>query len=256
VRLLGPGLALVQSLLQGNNAPLVTSAAWAMADLTTHSTEETCQAVLDGGIVPLIVSNIRAERSSLEVLLPCVRTLGNICSSTDAHTDAIVQTGVLGHLGPLMRQGDKPLSREVCWALSNITAGSAPLVQAVLDAKLLQPLIELLQSSDDSVAQEALWALCNCTTSGTFEQIQFLVASRCLPPITAMLERNDTQLSALALEGSHTHAHECTLDTSRAAKAVLRQGCSTCCAQRTPRPRHRRRRTLLLRCTSPWRSSS
>ena len=196
--LLGDATVQLADFLHDRHNTFQSTAAWCLADLTTNSREDTCRLVVD--VLPALISIIR-EDAITEVLLPCVRIIGNICSSTDACTLMVVSTGVLPLLIPLMERGDNSLAREVCWAVSNVTAGPAHVVQAVLDAGLVAPLLHFLQSTDESVQQEALWALCNCTTGGSLEQVGYLIDQGCLPWICAMLEIPNHQLMALALEG-------------------------------------------------------
>jgi hypothetical protein len=198
VALLGDATVQLADLLHDAQNPFHSTAAWCLADLTTNSREDTCRLVV--GVLPALLNIIREDGIG-EVLLPCVRIIGNICSSTDACTLMVVSTGVLPLLIPLMERGDNALAREVCWAVSNVTAGPAHVVQGVLDAGLVAPLLNFLRSTDESVQQEALWALCNCTTGGSLAQVAYLIEQGSLPWICAMLEIPNHQLMALALEG-------------------------------------------------------
>ena len=45
-------------------------------------------------------------------------------TSNDEETDIVIQAGVLDYIEVLVDTNEKSVRKEVCWALSNITAGS------------------------------------------------------------------------------------------------------------------------------------
>lgn len=77
----------------------------------------------------------------------------------------------LSKLNSLMDQiddtnyGGISVTREVCWALSNITAGSPHQVTKVIDSEIFKRVIDIaLSSKQPDVKREALWVICNATT--------------------------------------------------------------------------------------------
>ena len=59
-----------------------------------------------------------------EVLHPVVRIIGNVTTSNDDHTQKIIDHGCLPKLKYLLSHQADNIKREVCWALSNVTAGT------------------------------------------------------------------------------------------------------------------------------------
>eukprot|EP01083_Nonionella_stella_P318593 1165384_1 len=115
--------------------------------------------------------------SSSHVRHPALRTIGNIVSNHEA-AECVINSGVLVHLSKLFStETHKTIKRELCWTLSNITAGSTDQIEAVIRADLIPPLIGELQSTSFEVSKEAVWAISNATVSGTDAQIQYLVAN-------------------------------------------------------------------------------
>lgn len=67
------------------------------------------------------------------------------------------------------------IKKEACWTISNIAAGNRQQIQAVIDANIFPVLIQILQTSDFKTKKEAAWAITNATSSGTADQIRYLV---------------------------------------------------------------------------------
>lgn len=59
----------------------------------------------------------------------------------------------------------KTVRKEVCWTLSNITAGSEQQIQSCIDLGIIDKLIYLLIHDDIEIKKEAVWAVSNCTAS-------------------------------------------------------------------------------------------
>lgn len=68
------------------------------------------------------------------------------------------------------------MRKEACWTISNIAAGNRQQIQAVIDANIFSVLITILQTADFKTKKEAAWAITNATSSGTAEQIRYLVS--------------------------------------------------------------------------------
>lgn len=67
------------------------------------------------------------------------------------------------------------IKKEACWTISNIAAGNRQQIQAVIDANIFPTLINIMQTADFKTKREAAWAITNATSSGTAEQIRYLV---------------------------------------------------------------------------------
>jgi importin subunit alpha-1 len=58
------------------------------------------------------------------VLVPALRTVGNIVTGNDMQTQVIINCGVLSCLLQLLTANHKKsIKKEACWTISNITAG-------------------------------------------------------------------------------------------------------------------------------------
>ena len=75
------------------------------------------------------------RHQSSNVLVPALRTVGNIVTGDDMQTQVIISCGALTCLLHLLKTAQKKsIKKEACWTISNITAGTKEQIQAVIDA--------------------------------------------------------------------------------------------------------------------------
>jgi hypothetical protein len=135
------------------------------------------------------------------VQTPALRTVGNIVTGDDLQTQVIINCSALPCLLSLLASPKKGIRKEACWTISNITAGNSVQIKGVIDANVIPPLINLLTNAEFDIKKEAAWAISNATSGGTPEQINFLVAQGCVPPLCELLEVRDAKIVTVALEG-------------------------------------------------------
>jgi len=135
---------------------------------------------------------------------PALRTLGNISTGTDQHTQCAINCGLLKELATILLMDRDAIKRECCWLLSNICAGSSQQIEAVINANLIPTLILLLKTAKYDIAKEALWALSNATSCGTDEQIKFIVNQGLIEPLCNFCKNNSnikaTRVAVEAIE--------------------------------------------------------
>jgi importin subunit alpha-1 len=107
------------------------------------------------------------------VLVPALRTVGNIVTGNDMQTQVIINCNALSCLLSLLStHHKKSIKKEACWTISNITAGTKEQIQAVIDAGLIPHLVHLLAAGEFDIKKEAAWAISNATSGGTADQIR------------------------------------------------------------------------------------
>ncbi|XP_039008784.1 importin subunit alpha-like [Hibiscus syriacus] len=137
------------------------------------------QAVIEAGVCPRLVELLL--HPSPAVLIPALRTIGNIATGDDMQTQCIINHKALPCLFNLLTNNyGKIIKREACWTISNITAGNVNQIQAVIDAGLIAPLVHLLENTEFEIRKEAGWAISNATCSSNLEQIKFLLDEGCV----------------------------------------------------------------------------
>ena len=67
---------------------------------------------------------------------------GNIVTGNDQQTQIVLDCGFLRSCQQLIRSGTQSIRKEVCWSISNITAGTRSQIQAVLDVDILPAIIK------------------------------------------------------------------------------------------------------------------
>ncbi|MED6167181.1 hypothetical protein PIB30_000433 [Stylosanthes scabra] len=126
----------------------------------------------------LIVLSLGVHPSP-SVLIPALRTVGNIVTGDDMQTQVIINHQALPCLLNLLSNNyKKSIKKEACWTISNITAGNKQQIQ-----------------------KEAAWAISNATSGGSHEQIKYLVSQGCIKPLCDLLICPDPRIVTVCLEG-------------------------------------------------------
>nr|BAJ34004.1 unnamed protein product [Eutrema halophilum] len=193
-----PALPVLERLVQSTDDEVLTDACWALSYLSDSSNDK-IQAVIASGVVPRLIELL--NHSSQTVLIPALRTIGNIVTGDDVQTQTVIDFQVLPSLLNLVTNTyKKSIKKEACWTISNITAGSSNQIQAVIEAGLIQPLVWLLHNAEFEVKKEAAWGISNATSGGTKDQIKFLVGQGCIKPICDLLTCPDPRIVSVCLE--------------------------------------------------------
>ncbi|XP_015959596.1 importin subunit alpha-2 [Arachis duranensis] len=194
-----PALPTLERLVFSNDEEVLTDACWALSYLS-DGTNDKIQAVIEAGVCSRLVQLLLHPSPS--VLIPALRTVGNIVTGDDIQTQAIINHGALPCLMSLLTHNHKKsIKKEACWTISNITAGNRDQIQAVIEAGLIAPLVNLLQNAEFDIKKEAAWAISNATSGGSHEQIKYLVNQGCIKPLCDLLVCPDPRIVTVCLEG-------------------------------------------------------
>eukprot|EP00245_Coleochaete_scutata_P016703 TRINITY_DN7890_c0_g1_i1.p1 TRINITY_DN7890_c0_g1~~TRINITY_DN7890_c0_g1_i1.p1 ORF type:complete len:533 (+),score=135.50 TRINITY_DN7890_c0_g1_i1:184-1782(+) len=194
-----PALPALERLIHSTDEEVLTDACWALSYLS-DGTNDKIQAVIEAGVCRRLVELLL--HTSPSVLIPALRTVGNIVTGDDIQTQIIIDNQSLPCLLQLLTQNHKKsIKKEACWTISNITAGNKEQIQAVIDANIIPPLVALLASAEFDIKKEAAWAISNATSGGTHEQIKYLVTQGCIKPLCDLLTCSDARIVTVALEG-------------------------------------------------------
>lgn len=194
-----PALPALERLVHSNDEEVLTDACWALSYLS-DGTNDKIQAVIEAGVCQRLVQLLL--HPSPAVLIPALRTVGNIVTGDDLQTQCIIDNGALPCLLSLLTHNHKKsIKKEACWTISNITAGNREQIQFVIDSGLVGPLVNLLQTAEFEIKKEAAWAISNATSGGTHEQIKILVNEGCIKPLSDLLVCPDPRIVTVCLEG-------------------------------------------------------
>lgn len=188
-------------LSSSDDADVLANACWTLSCISDDAYTERIQAVVEAGVVPRLVQLLAHGDQS--VVIPAVRTVGNLVTGDDVQTQVVVDAGVLPALGNLLAHRERSVRKEVCWTVSNITAGTRQQIQAVMDAGLFPRLVRLLGDPEPEVQKEAIWAIANAASGGTNGQIAHLVHQGVIPRLCDLLDRfgTDSRMAAVTFDG-------------------------------------------------------
>lgn len=189
-------LPIINELLLCKDDQIVTDALWAISYITDGSNDR-IQTVIDANLLPNLVSIL--DRCSLNpdkeltLMSPCIRSLGNIVTGNDEQTQACIDQGVLHPFQRILVNCNKVcIIKEICWCVSNVTAGKEAQIQSVLETdNLLESIIERLGGSEFRIQKEAIWVIANLTAGGNFDQLfQILTTTDVMKYIIELLNCN------------------------------------------------------------------
>lgn len=111
-------------------------------------------------MIELLYHNLNTIR------VPALRAIGNMTLGDDDDVEVLLNCRFLSAAVTLLSENTSmELKKDVCWALSNITAGADHHIQKVMDAKLFPFLVKLLESEDYEIRYDVGWTFCcgrNC----------------------------------------------------------------------------------------------
>lgn len=114
----------------------------------------------------------------------------------------MINAGLFPVTQKLINHAKKQVRKEVCWSLSNVTAGSKDLIQQVINAGLIDELIERVKTDDPLVQNEAVWALANTSQNASPEQATSLVGKDIINALCSVLDSSSqSQLLMVAMTG-------------------------------------------------------
>eukprot|EP01059_Diplonema_ambulator_P016791 TRINITY_DN28764_c0_g1_i1.p1 TRINITY_DN28764_c0_g1~~TRINITY_DN28764_c0_g1_i1.p1 ORF type:complete len:505 (+),score=97.23 TRINITY_DN28764_c0_g1_i1:65-1579(+) len=194
-------LPILASLLHETDEDILVDSCWCLANLTDYGSAEI--SLISSYADHMIIKRLADLLASALVptIVPLLRVFGNMASGPTADVDYIISLDVLPMMCYLLAHQKKATRKEVCWALSNIMAGSRHHIQMCFEANLVPPLVASLQVYEVEVKKEAAWALCNCAKYGTPEQINYLVMHGVVVPLLELLRSPDKELLLVVLEG-------------------------------------------------------
>ncbi|XP_019856767.1 PREDICTED: importin subunit alpha-1b-like [Amphimedon queenslandica] len=190
-----------ESLIKEQDSTCIKELCWGVSYITDNCSDERLTVILNTSILSDIMRLLR-ERVDKDIIVPCVRVIGNISTSTDSHTQCIIDNGGLPLLSNLISHEANNVRKEVTWTLSNITAGTQEQKQAVIDEGIIPKVLNILNGDAGvQLKKEAAWVISNLVNDCTVEQGSYVVSHGGLHALGNYLSVEDGKMKAVALEG-------------------------------------------------------
>ncbi|XP_071706682.1 importin subunit alpha-9-like [Rutidosis leptorrhynchoides] len=144
---------------------LATEIAWVVVYLSALSTVAT-SILVKTDVLQLLVQRLDTS-NSLQLLIPVLRSLGNLIAGDAYTTNAVLVAGheitdkIIRGLTKCLKSEHHVLKKEAAWVLSNIAAGSIAHKQLIYKSEAVALLIQLLSTATFDIKKEVAYVVGN-----------------------------------------------------------------------------------------------
>ncbi|XP_031486501.1 importin subunit alpha-9 [Nymphaea colorata] len=192
---------------------LATEVSWVVVYLSALSNLAVNEMV-KSEVVHLLVERLAASEQ-LQLLIPVLRSIGNLVAGNSYITDAVLVVGhgitdkiVLG-LIKCLKSEHRVLKKEAAWVLSNIAAGSVSHKRLIYSSEAVLLLLQLLSTASFDIRKEVAYALgnlCVVPAEGSgqpnvmLEHLTALIDRGCLSGYISLVRSPDIEAARLGLQ--------------------------------------------------------
>eukprot|EP00775_Hariotina_reticulata_P002748 gene2748-3042_t len=174
-------------LIHATDEEVLTDACWALSYLSDGDNDR-IDKVIEAGVCRRLVELLL--HTSPAVLVPALRTVGNIVTGNDMQTQAVIDASIVPPLVHLLQTAEFDIKKEAAWAISNATSGgTAEQIRYLVDCNAIRPLCDLLTVPDVRIVTVALEGLENILKVG--EQMKRLPGNNGSNPFAQLVEDAD-----------------------------------------------------------------
>ncbi|CAN1148214.1 Importin subunit alpha-9 [Linum perenne] len=192
---------------------LATEVAWVVVYLSALSNRATALLV-KSNVHELLLERLTTS-NSLQLLIPVLRSLGNLVAGDSQTTSAIFLPGqeitdnIIGVLTKYLKSEHRVLKKEAAWMLSNLAAGSVEHKQLIYNSEAVPLLLSLLSTAPFDVLKEVAYVLGNLCVAATestgkptliLDHLVSLVGKGCLRGFVDLVRSADTEAAKLGLQ--------------------------------------------------------
>ncbi|THU53649.1 hypothetical protein C4D60_Mb10t16670 [Musa balbisiana] len=212
IRIKGVLDAIIQH-LRNLDDELATEVAWVIVYLSALS-EAAVSLLVKSDVVHLLVEKLAASES-LQLLIPVLRTLGNLVAADSYMTDMVLVVGhnttnqILLGLIKCLKSEHRVLKKEAAWVLSNIAAGSVGHKELIFSSEATPLMIHLLSSAPFDIRKEVAYTLGNLCVAPAknaeqpsiiVHHLVALVNRECISAFIHLVRSADIQSAKLGLQ--------------------------------------------------------
>jgi importin subunit alpha-1 len=81
------------------------------------------------------------RHENVALIIPCLRTIGNIVTGDDNETQLAIEANLVPTLNDILTHTKKTIRKEACWVLSNITAGTQEQLEMCISIGVIDKLV-------------------------------------------------------------------------------------------------------------------
>uniref|UniRef100_A0A7N0UWY0 Importin subunit alpha n=1 Tax=Kalanchoe fedtschenkoi TaxID=63787 RepID=A0A7N0UWY0_KALFE len=191
---------------------LATEVAWVVVYLSALSNYAT-GILVKSDVLELLVQRL-ATSNSLQLLIPVLRSLGNLVAGDSLMTPRLVpghetEGNVIAALGKCLKSEHRVLKKEAAWVLSNIAAGSIEHKRFIFASDVLPVLLHVLSTAPFDIRKEVAYVLGNLCVAPihitgkphlVVEHLVSLVEGGCLPGFIDLVRSADIEGARLGLQ--------------------------------------------------------
>jgi importin subunit alpha-6/7 len=200
-------LAVIENLINLNDPDVVSDCFWCLSYIVDADTN-ICDLLFQTKIMErkyqlltALTNQVKSNEYDAKLskicgfaICPIIRTIGNIVTGTDQHTDNVINMNFLDFFVPIFYHYDnKKLPRvrkEICWIISNIAAGTYNQIKQLMREDIVKLVIDAVSQYELFIRKEALYALTNilqfCICNP--EYLECLLNNRALTALQNLLD--------------------------------------------------------------------
>nr|GEV25205.1 importin subunit alpha-2 [Tanacetum cinerariifolium] len=222
-----PALPALQQLIHSNDEEVLTDACWALSYLS-DGTNDKIQAVIEANVCPRLVELL--NHPSPSVLIPALRTVGNIVTGDDMQTQSLLPNKLMFLLlnisysaGALLHDSSAFLELSLTLNLKYVTTDwNACVAYYIINHQALPCLLNLLSNNHKkSIKKEACWTISNIT-AGNKDQIQTVIEANIIGPLVNLLQNSEFDIKK---EAAWAISNATSGGSHDQIKYLVNQGC-------------------------------